>query len=268
MMCRPLLRALRAAHARALCASCAAKDACAAAHKPKAAPPKAVWPGGAARAAGQEKRRGTRAVRGPARKAAFHQEAADAGAEAGALCPLAEEAPPVLCGTALRRIHGGAVGADGDAVHRHGLGGHAVFIAGHGGNGVQHVHAGNHLAEHGVLPVQVGRAARALVGVCHLFAHARLFQRAGVRAGDAVLRALHKIELAEVARAALAAVGRGQRAGIVVQRVGNLIRKGALAPGGGAFAGVSRAKARLHAKTLHNAGDGHLIVIAGIGKAR
>ncbi len=48
-------------------------------------------------AAGQEKRRGTRAVRGPARKAAFRQEAADAGAEAGALCPLAEEAPPVLC---------------------------------------------------------------------------------------------------------------------------------------------------------------------------
>ena len=47
--------------------------------------------------AGQEKRRGIRAVRGPARKAAFRQEAADAGAEAGALCPLAEEAPPVLC---------------------------------------------------------------------------------------------------------------------------------------------------------------------------
>lgn len=48
-------------------------------------------------AAEQEKRRGGRAGPRTARKAAFRQEAADAGAEAGALCPLAEEAPPVLC---------------------------------------------------------------------------------------------------------------------------------------------------------------------------
>ena len=113
----------------------------------------------------QEKRRGGRAGAAAhgAEKPLSVREAADAGAEAGALCPLAEEAPPVLLRTALRRIHGGAVGADGDAVHRHGPGGHAVFIAGHGGNGVQHVHTGNHLAEHGVLPVQV-RARRPRFG--------------------------------------------------------------------------------------------------------